>query len=161
MKPQAHSITQVFILKMKRSIPWIMQWRQYQPLIHSYYLPHWWRPSGELFISTRHLHSLSSATSPLNVNFNRLWDAWPGFKGSTLAHGDNWGVTPNAVSGVWLQGLAAVLAGPAASLAGHVAPPPPWWEARNAEWIPSGTAPSVLHRVWALSRVKEGIGWLK
>lgn len=87
MKPQAHSVTQIFILKMNWSIPWILPWRQYQPLNHNYYLPHWLRPSQHFSYLQDIWHSFISSTSPFTVNFNRLCDVWPHFKGSPLVHG--------------------------------------------------------------------------
>lgn len=84
---QAHSITQIFILKMNWSIPWILPWRQYQPLNNNYYLPHWLRPSQHFSYPQDILRFFISITSLFAVNFNRLWEVWPHFKGSPLLHG--------------------------------------------------------------------------
>lgn len=164
MKPQAHSVTQIFILKMKWSIPWIMRWRQYQPLIHNYYLPHWLRPS-------EHFSYPQDICAPL----------------VRLPLPSPWILTG---SGKPAQALRALLQTPGLWILGESPPVPSLtsqpgccisWSCSISRWgccptttltgrmagriIPIRNSPilstSVLHRVRALSRVKEGISGLK
>lgn len=149
MKPQAQSVTQIFILKMNWSIPWILPWRQYQPLNHNYYLPHWLRPSQHFSYPQDILRSFISSTSLFAVNFNRFWDVWPCFKGSALVHGvcghlgshSQWVECPEFDSTACLLCLLA----PQHLLLGlllhhHLA------GSMGTELVPSGTAPSCPHQ---------------
>lgn len=143
MKPQAHSVTQRFILKMKWSIAWIMQWRQCQLLIHNYYLPHWLRPSQH-FSYPQDICALSVHPLLLSVwiltGFEMSGKALRALLQSTGSV-DTWECPPStsAVSQVWLHSLPTALADPAASLCGDAALPPPWLAAWGAELVPSGT----------------------
>lgn len=136
MKPQAHSVTQIFILKMNWSIPWILPWRQYQLLNHNYYLPHWLRASQHFSYLQDILRSLISSTSLFAVNFNRLWDVWPCFKGSPLAHGicGHLGSHPQrSVLSLTPQPDCCV-SWPCSISWEDAAPPPPWLAARRQSW---------------------------